>query len=501
MGRGTGVALVVGLALVATGLAAARSGHARAAASTSYWQLETGVACGDAQQPAGNGCWDKTGDTSWSVSGNSATYTQPSFNSHFTWSVPSQIPVDGTGAVTVSTQANDTSNNSGNDSQICVSGDFSAQESDPCARASAPTPGSSGSGSKTVHLLGNSSSFGSGQVEIGFGSGYVHFFYKLVTPPPPEASPGPLPPSAREQCLGKAFRYAADLARAHPARRAHASALNELRAVKVCPDVQFHKGGTPDDAWLPVEKNTVLKQGDEITCDPDGVVVLAFADNSTVVVSNTTQLKIASFFTEGGVVRTEVLLKMGEVAAQVNKSEATKSDWVIKPPSTGGVRGADDGASASSAVAPGVYGGPGATFSVFYAPGSKTELVSASAGTVAVAPSNPSLRPVVVPPGDAVEVTPTSETPLAPIGRVGVRGGNDIVGAEERVSAVVGKARKACHDTTAHSDAFSIRPAAKGWTVAVTLGGRAHGTALFGVTGRSVKPANALARRLAAGCR
>ena len=36
-------------------------------------------------------------------------------------------------------------------------------------------------------------------------------------------------------------------------------------------------------------------------------------------------LQIASFFTEGGVVRTEILLKMGKVAAKVNKSEATKS--------------------------------------------------------------------------------------------------------------------------------------------------------------------------------
>jgi hypothetical protein len=37
------------------------------------------------------------------------------------------------------------------------------------------------------------------------------------------------------------------------------SALNEVHVVAVCPDVQFHKGGAPADAWLPVERNTVLK--------------------------------------------------------------------------------------------------------------------------------------------------------------------------------------------------------------------------------------------------
>lgn len=120
------------------------------------------------------------------------------------------------------------------------------------------------------------------------------------------------------------------------------AAVNEVRVVAVQPEVQFHKAGTPDDAWLPVEKDTVLQQGDEISCDPDGAATLQFADNSTVVVKNTTQLKIASFFTEGGVVKTEILLKMGEVAAKVHKSEATKSDFRIKSPTgTASVRGTE----------------------------------------------------------------------------------------------------------------------------------------------------------------
>jgi hypothetical protein len=496
-------ALTLGLALVATALAYAHPAHparASAAASSAHWELKTGVQCGSAQQPAGDGCWDKTSDSSWSVSGDSATYTGPTYNGHYTWTVPSQIPVDGSGAVSLGVQTNDVSNNSGYQGQICVSGDFSVQEgSDPCARAYAMTPGSSASASKTFHLLGNSNSSSVGQIQIGFGSGYVHFFYALVTPPPPPPPPGPPLPSAKERCLGKG--YAADIARVTARPRAHTAALNEVRVVKVCPDVQFHKGGTPADAWLPAEVNTVLKQGDEITCDPDGVIVLAFADNSTVVVSNTTQLKIASFFTDGGVVRTEILLKMGEVAAQVNKSEATKSDFRIKSPTdVSSVRGEGDAGARAAASAPGVYAGSGSAFTVFYAPGSKTELVSAKAGPVAFAPSNPSLQAVVVPAGDSVEATPTYESPLGPIGHVGTRGGNDIVAAQERVSAVVGKARKACHDRTAHGYAFSIMPASNGWTVSVKIGGRTRGTALFSVTGSTVTPVNALARKIVGGC-
>ena len=59
--------------------------------------------------------------------------------------------------------------------------------------------------------------------------------------------------------------------------------------------------------------------------------------------------------------RTEILLKMGEIAAQVNTSEATKSDFRIKNPTgTTSVRGTK--------------------FSVSYDPGSRTSLVSVTEG-------------------------------------------------------------------------------------------------------------------------
>jgi hypothetical protein len=113
-------------------------------------------------------------------------------------------------------------------------------------------------------------------------------------------------------CTGPGFTlHVSDSCR--PGTQGQAAAINEVRVVAVQPSVTVHRAGAPDDEWCEVEKGDILKQGDEISCDPDGAITLGFADNSTVVVKNTSQLKIASFFTSGGVVRTEILLKMGEV--------------------------------------------------------------------------------------------------------------------------------------------------------------------------------------------
>lgn len=262
---------------------------------------------------------------------------------------------------------------------------------------------------------------------------------------------------------------------AHPAR------INEVRVVNVCPDAQFHKGGSPADAWLPLETNTVLQAGDSVSTDPDGRVTLAFADNSTVTLSDLTDLTIGSFFTEGGVVRVEILLKMGEVAAQVCKSCATKSDFRIKSPT-------------------GTISVRGTIFSVFYDPGSGSTLVSTQRGVVAVTPSNKRLRTVTVGVGREVVLTARSESAVAPTGKAGRRGGDDLQKARELVMKAVATHNRACTTTTPHTNALSIKPSAGGWLVTVTLQGGLNGPATFLVRGAQVTPMNALARRLARSC-
>lgn len=160
----------------------------------------------------------------------------------------------------------------------------------------------------------------------------------------------------------------------------------EVQVIAVQPGVQVHKAGRPEDEWIPATLDMVLKAGDEISCDPDGAISLRFRDGSTTVVKNTTQLKIGSYFTEGGVVRTEILLKMGEVASQVNKSEATKSDFRVKN-------------------ATGTSCARGTIFTVRYDPQTQISTVMVEEGEVEVHALNPALPPVILKAHQQVQVS------------------------------------------------------------------------------------------------
>jgi hypothetical protein len=294
------------------------------------------------------------------------------------------------------------------------------------------------------------------------------------------ASTKPFCERPENACSGPGFRLeVSDLCQ--PPQTATASAINELRVVSVEHSAAVHRAGAPDDEWCELEKDDVLKQGDEISCDPDGSVTVQFADNSTFTVRNTTQLKVASFFTEGGVVRVEILLKMGEVAAKVNKSEATKSDFRIKSPTAG--------------AAP-----RGTKFSVFYDPGSKATLTSTTEGVVEVDPVRAGLKNVLVRAGRQVEVTARSMTKVTAIGKAGARGGINRITARNRVLARIAKANDPCHVTTPRASAYSITPARGGWAVSIKVIGKLKGTSKWTVIRGRVRATNALARRLVKGC-
>jgi hypothetical protein len=299
---------------------------------------------------------------------------------------------------------------------------------------------------------------------------------------PPAATPTPTP----DPCGGRrAVARAAQSCPVPPApgcTSARAAAVNEVRVVAVQPDVQFHRAGGGDDDWCTVHKDTVLQQGDEISCDPDGAVTLQFADNSTVVVKNTTQLKIASFFTEGGVVRTEILLKMGEIAAQVNKSEATKSDFRIKEPTgTASVRGT--------------------LFSVAYDPGSKTGLLSVFDGVVEYDPVGPKLATVSLTAGQEIEVGMQSMSKIAALGKAGARGGINRSAGRDVALKAVAKGNGGCGVRTPRLNAYSVKPGKGGWLVSVKLIGKLKGTSKWLVTRKRAKPLNRLAKRVAKRCR
>ncbi|MEZ5102682.1 MAG: FecR family protein [Thermoleophilia bacterium] len=258
-------------------------------------------------------------------------------------------------------------------------------------------------------------------------------------------------------------------------------AINEIRLVAVQQEVLVHRAGCDEELWLPATRDMVLQQGDEISCDPDGAATIQFADNSTVVVRHTTQLKIASFFTEGGVVKTEILLKMGEVAATVHKSEATRSDFRIKSPS-------------------GAVSVRGTAFTTFYDPGSKAMLVTTTEGEVEVDPDGDGLGTVGVPAGSEVEVLPASMSQVVKAGTAGARGGSTRAAALRRVAAIIARNNAACGVTTPFGAATSVKPAKGGWAVGVRVTGKRKGLSTWTVVRGKATPINALARTLAKGC-
>jgi hypothetical protein len=261
---------------------------------------------------------------------------------------------------------------------------------------------------------------------------------------------------------------------------AGAAAINDVRVSKCSDACQVHRAGTPPAAWIPMEKDMVLKQGDDISCDPDGGAEIQFADNSTVKINPVTMLQIAGFFTEGGVVRTEILLKMGEVAAQVNKSEATKSDFrIVGPTDVSSVRGT--------------------RFRMFVDPGSGATLVSTQEGVVSVDPVGAGLPTREVTAGREVFVTATAITKVAPTGKAGARGGVNLLKAVDLLTAAL--ARSSCSFSTPHLNAFSTRPATGGWRITVKTVGGVKGTSRWLVVRGKVRPSGTLARRIAKGCR
>ena len=117
--------------------------------------------CSSSEQAVGRACWDRPGASGWDVNEGGATWTDkahnPStFNVHETYTVPEEISHAGD-PVTLEVTANDVSNNSGIDAQLCVQSPFTIPPgqgaSDPCARAFAKTPGSTDTGSKVLTLL------------------------------------------------------------------------------------------------------------------------------------------------------------------------------------------------------------------------------------------------------------------------------------------------------------------------------------------------------------
>ncbi len=152
----------------------------------------------------------------------------------------------------------------------------------------------------------------------------------------------------------------------------------------------------PSGDWQCTVKGDTLCQGDEVACDPDGHMTLGFQDNSVVELRPTTQIKIASFFTEGGIVKTVVLLRIGELSAMVEHEKSTRSDFRIQSPTVGsGVRGT--------------------IFRMSYDPPPDKTHVGVDEGTVDVAIYDSPVPPITLHAGEQVEATGAGFAPVTTI--------------------------------------------------------------------------------------
>lgn len=197
------LALCAVLALVILGAISAFSSGPRAEAVTTVqtWNLVT-VPCPSGQAGLGQGCYNGAGNDSanWSVHAGGATYTQPTYVASYTWSVPATVSstdtfASGAGQIVLGTTAKDISNNSGLDTQICLTGPFSYLATRTsgylnCANAAAPTPGSTDTESNTLLLLPGGTSpstecpdgtFECVVEDIGLGNGHVDYTYERTT--------------------------------------------------------------------------------------------------------------------------------------------------------------------------------------------------------------------------------------------------------------------------------------------------------------------------------
>lgn len=152
--------------------------------------------------------------------------------------------------------------------------------------------------------------------------------------------------------------------------------------------------GTPEvrklpGDWSDASESSVIDEGTEIATDPDTEVEIEYPDGSTTILRPSSQIKVLALFTTGGVVRTEIELAAGAIAARVQKSEVIRSDFKVRAPSSvASVRGTE--------------------FDVIHDEAAGATTVRVTEGVVEVDPVADGLRTVKVKAGRQVTVTMTS---------------------------------------------------------------------------------------------
>ncbi len=229
----------------------------------------------------------------------------------------------------------------------------------------------------------------------------------------------------------------------------------------------------PGQDWQEAKQGAALCNDDEIHTGPDSSVDLQFKDGGVAHVSEMTRIKIRGLANRETRFNVLVLLKMGEISSKIEPQRVIGSGFTVKSPTaTASVRGT--------------------VFTVAYDPGTRLTTVATARGKVEVDPTGRGAT-IMVSAGQAVDVTSVGAKTVSAA----------TIAARERarrlVLAKIAAALTRCAITIPRAaNTASVRATGASFVVTVKT---SKGTSTWTVAGARVTPTNALAKKIAAGCK
>ncbi len=166
-----------------------------------------------------------------------------------------------------------------------------------------------------------------------------------------------------------------------------------IKIISIKGDAGFLHG---NDDWQELSEGQQLTASDQIHTGPESEVTMelispAFARSNLhghiVVIKSLTQIKMRQFSDPKDINKIELLLKIGEIKAQIHRQETIRVDFSIKTPTaTMSVRGT--------------------IFTVRHVEATQVTTTGVEEGTVLVTPTNTSLKPFQLQAGHQVEIFP-----------------------------------------------------------------------------------------------
>lgn len=124
-----------------------------------------------------------------------------------------------------------------------------------------------------------------------------------------------------------------------PCLEAQATGRMSAKLTSISGDVSVRRSG---GSFADANRGQELQASDDLSTGPDSSATLTFSDGSTMVVRPLSQISLASLTRQRDNVKVRVNLRIGQVAAKINKTQTETTDYSIKTPTaTAAVRGTE----------------------------------------------------------------------------------------------------------------------------------------------------------------